>query len=122
MSIIADEFASFLDSAKKSPLEEKVNSFGEIVEKIMAIVLRIPDLVDETLAGLNQQISSLEGRVNAMNSDLAGIKARGVAAPAGGAPRLALWRLVGEHRPAAAGAGSKRDRHRGDDRPPAASR
>lgn len=83
---IAEEFFGFLSEAKKSPIEEKVNSFGLIVEKIMNIVLRLPDLVDETLSGVNQKLSSLETRINAMNNDLAAIKARGVAPGAPGAP------------------------------------
>ncbi|MFX1259640.1 MAG: hypothetical protein ACFFAN_17435 [Promethearchaeota archaeon] len=85
---MAEEFASFLADAKKSPLEEKVNSFGDIVEKIMSIVLRIPDLVDNQLSGINQQISNLQSRVNAMNNDLAAIRTRGMTTPVspGGLP------------------------------------
>ncbi|MEJ2277565.1 MAG: hypothetical protein P8Y70_07435, partial [Candidatus Lokiarchaeota archaeon] len=54
--------------AKKSPLEEKINTFGAIIEKIMTIVLRIPDLVDTSLEGINQRISNLENKVNSMNN------------------------------------------------------
>ena len=79
---MAEEFNSFLESAKKSPLDEKVNAFGSIIEKIMSIVLRIPDLVDNSLMGINQQISSLESRINTINGEINSIKSRGVAAPA----------------------------------------
>jgi len=78
---MAEEFNIFLESAKKSPLDEKVNAFGSIIEKIMSIVLRIPDLVDNSLNGINQQISSLESRINAMNGEINSLKTRGVAAP-----------------------------------------
>lgn len=80
---MADEFASFIADAKKSPLEEKVNAFGDIVEKIMTIILRIPDLVD-------QRIGVLQTTINKLTNDINAIKARGVAAPApGGAPGAA---------------------------------
>jgi hypothetical protein len=46
----------------------------------MTIVLRIPDLVDTSLAELKSQISSLQTRVNTMNNDLNAIKTRGAAA------------------------------------------
>ena len=69
---MAEEFNSFLAKAKKSPIEDKVNAFGDIIEKIMSIVLRIPDLVDNSLNGINQKIASLESRVSSMNSQYAG--------------------------------------------------
>ncbi|MFX1396993.1 MAG: hypothetical protein ACFFAS_08110 [Promethearchaeota archaeon] len=81
---MAEEFNSFLAQAKKSPIEDKVNQFGEIIEKIMSIVLRIPDLVDNSLSGISQQIYSLETRLNAVNSDIASLKSRAGIAP--GAP------------------------------------
>jgi len=80
---MAEEFNSFLASAKKSPIEEKINAFGDIIEKIMSIVLRIPDLVDNSLNGINQQISSLETRINTMNSDITSLKSRPVSASGG---------------------------------------
>ena len=76
----AEEFATFLEKTRKAPFEEKLNSFGDIVEKIMSIILRIPDLVDESLNRVNQKISSLENRINAINNDVAAIKERGVVA------------------------------------------
>ena len=82
---MAEEFNSFLASAKKSPIEEKITAFGDIIEKIMSIVLRIPDLVDNSLSGINQHISSLETRINTMNNDITSLKSRPASAP-GGAP------------------------------------
>jgi hypothetical protein len=76
---MAEEFNSFLASAKKSPIEEKINAFGDIIEKIMSIVLRIPDLVDNSLNGINQQITSLETRINSLNSEITTLKSRPMA-------------------------------------------
>ncbi|MGQ4875812.1 MAG: hypothetical protein ACP6IY_17240 [Promethearchaeia archaeon] len=82
---IADEFANFLAEARKAPLEEKLNAFGDIVENIMNIVLKIPDLVDQTLANLIQKINGMESRLNSLANEINAIKARG-GAPAGPSP------------------------------------
>ncbi len=78
---MAEEFASFLSDAKKSPIEEKVNAFGDIVEKIMTIVLRIPDLVDE-------RIAVIQANINNLSNDISALKTRAMTSPAtpGGAP------------------------------------
>ena len=49
----------------------------------MSIVLRIPDLVDQTLAGINQQISSLQTSVNTLSNDIGALKTRGMTSPEG---------------------------------------
>jgi hypothetical protein len=72
----AEEFSSFLDKARKSPIEDKVNAFGDIVEKMMSMILRIPDLVDQSLLTINQKLTSLETRLNAVNNDITTIKSR----------------------------------------------
>ena len=45
-------------------LEEKLNTFGDLVERMMSVILRIPDLVDQSLATVNQKLSTLESRIN----------------------------------------------------------
>jgi len=74
---MAEEFANFMSEAKKAPIEEKLNAFGDIVEKMMVMILRIPDLVDQSLSTINQKITSLESRINTMNNDVAALKTRG---------------------------------------------
>lgn len=66
----AEEFASFLDSTRKAPLEEKLNAFGDIIEKIMSIVLRIPDLVDQSLGSINDKVLNLQNQINALNRQI----------------------------------------------------
>jgi hypothetical protein len=79
---MAEEFASFLENTRKAPLEEKLNAFGDIVEKIMQIVLRIPDLVDQSLQSINSKVANLQTQVNALNNDLAAVKGKtGVTTP-----------------------------------------
>jgi len=37
---MAEEFANFMQEAKKAPLEEKLNTFGDIVERMMSMILK----------------------------------------------------------------------------------
>jgi len=85
----AEEFASFLDSTRKAPLEEKLNAFGDIIEKIMSIVLRIPDLVDQSLGAVNDKISNLQNQLNSINSQVASTGSGGSPAPAVSVPSAA---------------------------------
>ena len=80
----AEEFASFLESTKKAPIEEKLDAFGEIIEKIMTIVLKIPDLVDISIQDVNSKISNIQNQLNGINQDVSTLKAKpaGVGAPA----------------------------------------
>ena len=82
----AEEFASFLESTKKAPMEEKLSAFGDIVEKIMQIVLKIPDLVDNSLQDINSKVSNLQNQLTAVNRDISTLKSRSGAGPAGVAP------------------------------------
>ncbi|MCK4687441.1 MAG: hypothetical protein KAT66_04880, partial [Candidatus Lokiarchaeota archaeon] len=69
---MAEEFSNFLAETRKAPLEEKLNAFGDIIEKIMQIILKIPDLVDQSIQNINSKVSSLQTQVNAINSSLGG--------------------------------------------------
>ncbi|MFX1571315.1 MAG: hypothetical protein ACFFB0_01065 [Promethearchaeota archaeon] len=90
----AEEFASFLETTRKAPLEEKLNDFGDIVEKIMQIVLKISDLVDQSLQTVNTRVTNLQNQLTTINNDLTSLKAGGpvtsatstVSSPALGAP------------------------------------
>ncbi|MFX1592271.1 MAG: hypothetical protein ACFFCL_06210, partial [Promethearchaeota archaeon] len=73
----AEEFASFLDSTRKAPLEEKLNAFGDIIEKIMSIVLRIPDLVDQSLGAVNEKVSNLQNQINSLNNQMISLRSGG---------------------------------------------
>lgn len=56
----------------------------------MTIILKIPDLVDHTINGINQQISNLQTRVNTMSNDLNAIKGRGPTSPTGPSSKLGV--------------------------------
>ncbi|TFF88459.1 MAG: hypothetical protein EU550_01255 [Promethearchaeota archaeon] len=74
---MAEEFANFMQETRKAPIEEKLNSFGDIVEKMMFMILKIPDLVEQSLNTINQKISTLETRINTINNDLNSLKRGG---------------------------------------------
>ena len=82
----AEEFADFLDSTRKAPLEEKLNAFGDIIEKIMSIVLRIPDLVDQSLGAVNEKVSNLQNQLNSLNNQVSSIRSGG--APVATSPAI----------------------------------
>jgi len=67
---MAEEFANFMQETRRAPLEEKLNVFGDIIERMMSIILRIPDLVDQSLLPLNQKISTLKSRINTLNNEM----------------------------------------------------
>jgi len=77
---MAEEFANFMQETKKAPLEEKLNAFGDIVERMMSVILRIPDLVDQSLAGVGQRIATLESRITTMNNEVSALRTRGTGA------------------------------------------
>ena len=45
-------------------LEEKLNIYGDLLERMMSVILRIPDLVDRSLETVNHKLSTLESRIN----------------------------------------------------------
>jgi hypothetical protein len=71
---MAEEFANFMQETRKAPLEEKLNAFGDIVEKMMFMILKIPDLVEQSIAAINQKISTIETRINTINNEVNNIK------------------------------------------------
>jgi len=77
---MAEEFANFMQETKKAPLEEKLNAFGDIVERMMSVILRIPDLVDQSLATVNQKIYSLESQFTKINNEVSSLRTKGVGA------------------------------------------
>jgi len=49
-------------------LEEKLNRNEDLVERMMSEILKLPDLVDESFATLNQKIAALESRINGISN------------------------------------------------------
>lgn len=65
---MAEDFYKFIEKARKEPLEVKIKKFGEIVEKIMHLTLRIPDLFDKNLIEINNRIDKVETDLHNLNN------------------------------------------------------
>lgn len=57
---MAEDFYKFIEKARKQPLEEKLKQFGQIIEKIMHLTLRIPALFDVNMIDINERIDTIE--------------------------------------------------------------
>ena len=72
------EIIYFLDKVRKAPIEEKLNAFCFIFEKIMQILLKSADLVDNGFYGINSMVSTLQNQLTIINSDITSLKSRQV--------------------------------------------
>jgi hypothetical protein len=63
---MADEFFNTMSSYSEAPLKERIDGMGDVIEKIMTIVLRIPDLVDTSITALLGQIQSIDGKIGSL--------------------------------------------------------
>ena len=60
----------------KGDLVEKVLSLEAHIERMMSVILRIPDLVDQSLATVNQKLVDLESRFTNLRKEAIGLKAK----------------------------------------------
>jgi small GTP-binding protein len=51
-------------------MEEKLNAFGDMVEKVMQIILKIPELFDNSLQDLNSKVTNLQSQLTTINRDI----------------------------------------------------
>lgn len=79
---MADEFFSVMKGYSEAPLKERVEGLADVIEKIMIITLKIPEMVDQSIQLLSGQISGLDGRLKAMEGRIVQVESR-VAASAG---------------------------------------
>ena len=55
-------------------LVEKALSLGAQIERVMSVILRIPDLVDQSLATVNQKLVDLESRFTNLRKEAIELK------------------------------------------------
>ena len=60
----------------KEDLLEKTLSLEALIERMMSVILRIPDLVDQSLATVNQKLVDLESRINNLRKEAIGLKTK----------------------------------------------
>jgi len=65
---MADEFNAVLDSMREAPLREQVEGLSEVIEKMMVLIMSIPERVDAMIANLNSQINGLQMKVSNLES------------------------------------------------------
>lgn len=80
MNILAEDFFQVMNSYAEAPLKERVEGMGEVIEKIMTIVLKIPEMVDVSIQNLLGQIGSINNRLNSIDMKIKSLESR----PAGG--------------------------------------
>ena len=88
---MADEFNSVLNSMREAPIREQVEGLSIVIEKMMMLIMSIPDQVDTMVAGLQAQIGGLQTKISGLESRIASgaTVAPGVGAapgPGGAAP------------------------------------
>ncbi len=78
---MADEFNAVLNSMREAPIREQVEGLSEVIEKMMMLIMSIPERVDIMIAQLNNQIGTLQSQISTLESRIA---AGATAAPAAG--------------------------------------
>jgi hypothetical protein len=79
---MSDEFNAVLNSMREAPIREQVEGLSDVIEKMMMLIMSIPDQVDTMVNGLQSQISGLQSKISGLESRIA---AGGTAAPGVGA-------------------------------------
>jgi hypothetical protein len=75
---MADEFNAVLNSMREAPIREQVEGLSEVIEKMMMLIMSIPDQVDMMVGQLQSQISDLQTKISGLESRIA---AGGTVAP-----------------------------------------
>jgi hypothetical protein len=82
---VAEDFFNVMNSYSEAPLKERVEGMGEVIEKIMAIVLKIPEMVDITIQNLVGQIGGINSRLDSMDNKIRGLESRAIGSGGGSA-------------------------------------
>jgi hypothetical protein len=71
---MAEEFSNFLDQTREAPLREKVDGLSDIIEKMMMLIMSIPDNVDRLFANINDKITNIDKKINDLDGKIANLK------------------------------------------------
>ena len=78
---MAEEFSNFLDQTREAPIREKVDGLSEIIEKMMILIMSIPESVDKLISNLNDRINAMDSRIASLDGKIANIKVAGPGTP-----------------------------------------
>jgi hypothetical protein len=73
---MAEEFAGFINASREGPVRDQVAQLSEIVENIMQLILKIPDMVDGSLNAIRAQIAQVNAQVGTLSGRLQAIESR----------------------------------------------
>lgn len=59
---------------KRAELEEKVKNFGDVVEKVMSIVLKIPDLVDQSVNNIYTRLEAVDNQITGLENEIKNVQ------------------------------------------------
>ncbi len=68
---MADEFNAVLDLMREAPIREQVEGLSVVIEKMMMLIMSIPDRVDTMVAELQSQITNLNSKISGLESRIA---------------------------------------------------
>jgi hypothetical protein len=80
---MADEFNAVLNSMREAPIRDQIEGLSEVIEKMMILIMSIPERVDAMVSDLNNQINGLNSKITNLESRIA---SGGTVAPAASAP------------------------------------
>ncbi|MCK4796418.1 MAG: hypothetical protein KAT05_03500, partial [Spirochaetes bacterium] len=63
---MAEEFSNFLDQTREAPLREKVDGLSDIIEKMMMLIMSIPDNVDRLFSNITDKITNIDMKINGL--------------------------------------------------------
>ncbi len=70
------EFVENLFYVKKTPLEYKVDALGDAFERLVEVVLKIPDSFDVKILKIMETIGNLEDKLNSIENAMLGLKTK----------------------------------------------
>ena len=83
---MSDEFNAVLNSMREAPLREQVEGLSNVIEKMMMLIMSIPDQVDTMVNQSQSQIGGLQSKITGLESRIASGATAAPASGPGGAP------------------------------------
>ncbi|MHA1584099.1 MAG: hypothetical protein ACTSWL_02500 [Promethearchaeota archaeon] len=73
---MAEELFNGLNFHSEGNIKEQVNNLADVMEKIMIILLKIPEMVDGSIQILSQNINNIQTQVNQIDSKVSQLETK----------------------------------------------
>ena len=83
---MAEDFFSTMASYSEAPLKERVEGLADVTEKMMTIIMKLPDMFDGSLNAMMTKINALESKVSGLEAKIAAGVSMGGGGGSPGAP------------------------------------